>query len=44
MTVITPEGSELKNPPANYTNIVVGGELTVKFKGLLSEILQKVKC
>lgn len=23
--MISPEGNELKNPPQNYTNIVIGG-------------------
>lgn len=40
VTVITPEGSELKNPPGNYTNIVIGDGFTEFFTGLLiSKIL-----
>lgn len=35
VTVITPEGSELKNPATNYTKIVIGGELIKQFKGAL---------
>lgn len=36
VTVINPEGCELQNPPANYTNIVIGGDLKDIVKGMLT--------
>lgn len=32
VTVISPVGNELKNPPTNYTNIVIGHEIASEFK------------
>lgn len=42
VTVIHPAGNELKNPPVNYTNIILDGELTETFRGL--EIVLRCNC
>lgn len=36
VTVISPVGNEMKNPPTNYTNIVVLEEVSDQFKGKFS--------
>ena len=33
VTVISPVGNEMKNPPTNYTNIVILEEVSDQFKG-----------
>lgn len=42
VTVIHPAGNELKNPPVNYTNIILDGELTETFRGF--EIVLSCNC
>lgn len=32
--MICPEGNELKNPPVNYTNILVGGRILKQLDGI----------
>jgi hypothetical protein len=34
--VITPKGTELKNPPLNYKNIVIGGEIINEYEGQIN--------
>ncbi|KAG5671714.1 hypothetical protein PVAND_001894 [Polypedilum vanderplanki] len=42
VVVISPEGNELKNPPANYTNIVIGNEIIEEYEKNIHNMFNEV--